>query len=872
MEGSIHTPEEDWSATDAAFDRALDLQGAQLREFLAALPDQRRRHVQGLLDAVARGGPLDQPIGELAGALLGTAEAELEPRAAGRTIGGWRLLDRLGAGGMGVVYLAERADGHYEHRAALKVIRSELADEILVQRFLAERQILAQLSHPNIATLLDGGMTEDGLPYLVLELVDGRPIDSFCEEQGLALEQRVRLMERVCRAVDFAHRQLVVHRDLKPSNILVRPDGVPKLVDFGVAKLLDGSSVDEPTRFAPLTPRYAAPEQHVGGPVSIAADVWALGVVTAEVVLGEAPTAKGAIHESGAAVVAHPGLRGDLANIVGHALEPEPERRYRAAGELADDLERWLEGRPVQATRPTLWYRFNKLIRRHRAAAAAVVVAHLVAAAGLGGIVWQARQARIERDLARQEALRAEQVTAFLQGLFASAMPRVGGEPRVRDLLDQGATRIENDLSEAPAVRARLLETIGSAYKWLGELDRAEELLLEAERLQRSVSPGSEEHAVAVAALGGVLLARGEPGTAKARFLEALEILDGAGVGRNESRATLLNSLGMAELSLGNPEAAARWLRPSVEMFASGEDPGEAACRGNLGRALDRIGEHAAAEAEHRAALEIYRRTDADNATIATVLSNLAISLSSQGRLDEAVENIEQARLVWRQVPGSEAQQAEAEANFAYLLIVAGRAEAAVELAASAAAKLKELKPDATNTIATEANLGWALAMAGRSSEALPVLEGVVAALQERFGADHPVTARGRTRYGAALHRAGQMAAAQRQLERAVKALDPSTVSPVTAGDLLVAWAALCCDTGRADDGLRAAEDAVSALTEAHGAANWHVALARIERARCQAKLGREVSPSEVATDRTRVAAARGQLSWEAQRADRLAN
>lgn len=854
--------------TDAALDRALDLQGNERSAYLGSLPDTLRSRVEALLTAAESDGPLDLPIAAVAGRLLGAADTALDPEVTGRRIGSWRLLSRLGSGGMGVVYLAERADEHYDHRAALKVIRWELADPALVQRFLAERQILAQLNHPNIATLLDGGVTDAGLPFLVLEYVDGCPVDRFCDDEDLGIEDRVRLMATVCRAVDFAHRQLVVHRDLKPSNILVRSDGVAKLVDFGVAKLLNDTGGDEPTRFVPMTPRYAAPEQRRGAPVGVAADVWALGVVIAEVVSGERVSVPGEADDPAAGPMTHPHLRGDLANIIARALRSEPEQRYRSAGELADDLERFVDGLPVVATRPTLGYRLGKLIRRHRAAAAAAVVAHLIAVAGLGGILWQSREARRERDMARQQAVRAEQVTSFLRELFGGAVPRVGGEPQVRDLLDEGAARIRSGLADAPAARAELLETLGSAYKWLREFDRSEELLTEAIELQKTLAPGSEGRAEAEASLGGLYMARGDPERAEAQFLRALAILDDAHAGRGESRATVLNSLGMVRLDRGDPDGAEDWLRQSVEIYDELGDSDVAAARGNLGRALDRLGRHGEAEVEHRTALEIYRTVGPTNAAIPSILSNLAINLSSQGRLDEAVEVVTEARDVWRSIPGAAVDGAKTEANLAYLLTVAGRSAEAAELATSAVAILNEAAPGSTSAIATEANLGWALAMSGDFDQALPLLEEVVDDLVERFGPDHVVTARGRTRLGAALHRAGRPSPARRQLEDAVRVVEQASVSPVSEADLMVVWAALCCDIGQADAGLEAATRAIAAYEQVYGASDWNTTYARVERQRCLAALGRAGDPPLLADAAAQLARVRGEDAWETRRAD----
>ncbi|MEO1367991.1 MAG: serine/threonine-protein kinase, partial [Acidobacteriota bacterium] len=310
---------------DAHLDRALDLADGERARFVASLAPAMRRAVEELLRSVEAGGPLDRELSAVAPVLLEIASGGGDPGTAeetgihdghggqvGRTVGPWRIAERLGAGGMGVVYRVRRVHGDFDQEAALKVIRWELADRHLVRRFLEERRILAQLSHPHIASLVDGGVDGD-LPYLVLEFVDGLPVDAYCSELGLDRRARLRLLATVARAVDFAHRQLVIHRDLKPSNILVRPDGVPKLVDFGVAQLMDGAG-GESTRFAPVTPGYSAPEQRRGEPVGVAADVWSLGVVLAQVLTGEEPR-----REHPGVIPGRSALAGDLANIVDRA-------------------------------------------------------------------------------------------------------------------------------------------------------------------------------------------------------------------------------------------------------------------------------------------------------------------------------------------------------------------------------------------------------------------------------------------------------------------------------------------------------------------------------------------------------------------------
>lgn len=340
-----------------------------------------------------------------------------------RTIGAWRLLEPIGSGGMGVVFRAERMDADYEQVVALKLLRSSVTGEQDVRRFAAERRILAGLEHPSIARLLEGGETEDGTPYLVMEYVRGEPVDAWCGANSPDTRARVRLFLRVCDAVAYAHRNLVVHRDLKPSNILVTEGGAPKLVDFGIAKLLedaDGAEVVTGTLFRAMTPVYASPEQVTGKPIGVASDIYSLGVVLYELLAGdrpyevptgsptatvraicetEPPRPSARARQSGDARLART-LRGDLDNIVLHALRKEPERRYPSASDLASDLRSWLDGRPVSASPATWQYCTGKFVSRNRlgVAAAGLVVLALLGATGVS--LHFAKREKTQRTLA----------------------------------------------------------------------------------------------------------------------------------------------------------------------------------------------------------------------------------------------------------------------------------------------------------------------------------------------------------------------------------------------------------------------------------------------------------------------------------------
>jgi serine/threonine-protein kinase len=396
---------------------------------------------------------------------------------------------------MGVVFLAERADRAYEQRTALKIVRGGLVSGALERRFLRERQILARLQHPGIARLLDGGFTDEGQPYFVMELVEGEPLTDWAAGRELDLPQRLRLFLDVCDAVQYAHRQLVVHRDLKPANILVTADGRIRLLDFGVARLLDDASGEAGltrTGILLLTPEYAAPEQVRGEPATTATDVYGLGAVLYELLSGKRirevdshsltellRMLESEILPLGERQDLPPSLqrriRGDLETIAHCALAREPQRRYATVDALAADVRRHLEDRPVLARPDSARYRLGKYLRRHRAGAAAAAAALALLTVGVAGTLWQAQEAQ-------REASRAKEMSAFLQDLFSSVDPeRVRGRVvTARELLDMGAARIDG-LRTHPDVRVDLLLTLGDLYQSLGVFDRAEALLVQAE-------------------------------------------------------------------------------------------------------------------------------------------------------------------------------------------------------------------------------------------------------------------------------------------------------------------------------------------------------------------------------------------------------
>ena len=720
MSGEAPRPldSERWARVEALFHEAVDLPEAERASFLDAScgnDTDLRRAVQRFLEADSAGdGVVDGSLEDLAGPFLiepesGGRRGHLEP---GTEVGPYRIAGVLGEGGMGTVYRAERADGAFERTVAIKLVRTGRLEGLAELRFERERQILARLSHPGIATLLDGGVTDGGEPYLVMELVEGEPITDFAQRKHLDIRARLQLIIRVAEAVQHAHANFFVHRDLKPSNILVRESGEVKLLDFGIAHLMQEAPEDGATQTGVflLTPDYAAPEQVRGEVPTTAVDVYGIGAVLYELlalrrpfgrltsrwsdlerILDEPPPPLSSAE--GLDGVTRRALDGDLETIVQTALHKEPARRYATARDLAEDLQRHLDGRPVRARADSRLYRLSKFVRRNTAASVAGAAFLVAVVLGAAGTLSQAREARLEAE-------RGEAVGGFLFSLFEGADPDLnpGDAVTAVELLEAGAARVDS-LDAGVGARVDLLTTLGVLFGKLGRYERSEALLRNA---VDEASSGIDEADPAVS-----------------------EALDALGV-----------RLGLT----GDLEESERLLREALRLRESYDDDAArvAATRGNLGLTLRRRGQHEEAARLYESAIEaLAAEAGADSLAYASELMGLAQVYQFEGQFGEAEALFRVVRRLKEESGSRDPFLGRAIHNLGVVVATQERYEEAEQIHTEALGVWMALFPDGHPEIARSYEaLGRVAERSGRWEDADSLYREAVDRWTEQYGAE----------------------------------------------------------------------------------------------------------------------------------------
>jgi eukaryotic-like serine/threonine-protein kinase len=719
-------------------------------------------------------------------------------------IGPYRLLERLGEGGIGEVWLAQQ-DQPVRRRVALKLVKPGMDTRQVLARLEAERQALAVMDHPNIAQFFDGGATEAGRPYFVMELVPGVPITEYCDVNRLSTSERLQLFGDVCKAVQHAHQKGVVHRDLKPSNVLVtvqdqRP--MVKVIDFGIAKAL-GHDLTERTLVTRLgqvigTPEYMSPEQAEGSGLDVdtRSDIYSLGVMLYELLVGTLPfdvaavafhairhairetdvprpsarlTTLGdaqetvALHRRTTAQALRKELRTDLDWIILKAMEKDRTRRYETPNALALDLHRHLNHEPVLARAPSTAYRINKFVRRHRVGVAATAtIAALLVLSTVGMSVQAARIAR-ERDRAELEAAKAKAVNDFLQTMLAAANPWVGArEVRVVDVLDRAAREVDLGFGSQPELEATVRTTLGRTYRGLGLVEEAEAQVRQALDVRRRTLPAQHpELAESLNELGVIARYRGDYPVADSLFLAGLEMRRQWFGPEHETVSESLNNLGGSRLALGDYAGADTLLRSALAMRQRllGEGHQEVSTtQSNLGSLLFRQGEFAEAEALFRDALATRRQLQGEHPDVVSIMNSLAITLQRLERFDEAEPLLRECLSITQRLLGHDHMEvARGMNNLAVFLWRTGEyAEADSLLRAALVINRRTLGESNPEVASNLLNLALVLRDQQRYAEAEPLMRQVVELRRRLLGNDHPQIAESLNNYGALLVAAGR--------------------------------------------------------------------------------------------------------------------
>jgi serine/threonine-protein kinase len=859
------------------FEQALDVPVDERDAWLAKVCGSDaalRLELEGLLRADARAARfMERPP-----ALVAAAAPDRDDRTP-KQFGPYRVLRRIGVGGMGEVWLGERSDGEFEQRVAIKQVAYPTPG--LLQRFRQERQILARLEHPNIARLIDGGVSADGAPYLVMEYVEGVPITEFAREQALDVPSRLRLFLRVCEAVQYAHQNLIVHRDLKPSNIFVTSERMPKLLDFGIAKVLTTTDIDAPTQTIArlLTPDYAAPEQFTGAPVTTATDVYALGVVLYEMLAGARPqrvdrnggaTPTHALdppapssvvdRTTGADPVRRGSLRGDLDRIALTALAADPARRYQSAEALAADIRSHLDGRPIAARGDRTWYRLTKFARRNRYALGAAV---LVFAVCIAATVISLQQAR----LARAEAQRAEAVRTFLVGVFAQASPDESkGKPiTAHELLDKSEKQIDKDLQGQPALNADITTLLATLYMDVGDYGQAETLLKRTAAADETLVP-PEIRARTLTVLANLQNDKRETDAAFENASNALALARSAGKAGADEASAAQHSMNTIMVSRGDSKAAEPQLRATLaeDLAAFGEQHAAVAEDWSLlGTALDEMTRYDESAAAFNKSIAISRALHgSQHNTVSRGLNDLGLMLLHKGDLVGAETALRESVDIAVQLYGRDTDNSwTARSNYIRVLELQGRYREALaqrqEIFEAEQRLVSETRPDslafASNFIGVDhrelgeldeadkafrralalwvkiqgsneqpqsatplANLGINLTLQGRYDEASQTLQSAYAIEKKHQAPSSQWVNLTRGTIGNLLRLQHRYAEGVKELREATAALKPSTATPNSWLALLGAQLAEAeLDAGDATKARTVASEAVATARKA---------------------------------------------------------
>jgi tetratricopeptide (TPR) repeat protein/predicted Ser/Thr protein kinase len=851
---------------DALLDELLDLPEetrlVELRARIGEDPVVLHEVESLLLAAHASGGFLDAPSPNL-------VNDPTHDAAIGTRLGAWEIVRLIGHGGMGDVYEATRADGGFEQRVAIKLLQREAAAQL--ERFQAERQILARLEHAGIARLYDGGITGDQRPFMVMEYVEGRPITDYCALITAPLAERLNLFAQVCDAVAYAHRNLIVHRDLKPSNILVTAAGSVKLLDFGIAKLLDPQLARvTQVAVAPMTPICAAPEQLTGGVITTATDVYALGLLLFELLTGThpwmtsgtpilqalrsvlqrpAPLASKTAEASPAVPVNARLLRGDLDAIIAKALRTEPAHRYATVEALKTDVERVLRGEPVHAREGARLYMAGHLLRRYRGAAAATAAIFVSLAGGLGLAAWQAHRVTVERDNARRDASREEAVRYSLTRLFRTAITEHGTQPATaKTMIDDSAQRVLRDYRDQPQLAGQLVLTLADLYGALEDVAGADTLL---EGFVTEANSKADPAALADARqkLANIELLRGHTDRASQLLTQADAFWASSQRPYLEERLEGLAVRARLQRARGDLKGAIDTTRKAIKerIALSGHDHRETAILYNsLAISLAAANQLDAALAAYHETTEIYRAIGlSDGIDAQIIVANTGTLELRSGHLREAEVLLQSSLERERSLAGDSAAVAAAMGYYGKVLSITNRNDAAVSVLREAVA-LGSRYAGASSPVSIQNRLFLGetqLAIGDREQASGTLLAAHEAALAQ-FGASHPLTLRSEVAIAQLLEAAGEYEKSRAQLQATVVGL--RALGPQGETNLALALESLGdaqTHSGQIAEASATLKEAV-AIREKSPSDLWELAQARERLGEALARAGSPAAPA----------------------------
>ncbi|QOC21624.1 tetratricopeptide repeat protein [Wenzhouxiangella sp. AB-CW3] len=831
---------------DHLLEQALERRGDERAGYLAECRQRAPRlsaWLQRLLEAMDEPAEfLERSARDLVGEALEAREAnDAGPLPDGTRLGPWRVVESVGAGGMGEVYRAERADGAFEMTVAVKVIRN--ASEYLAELLEAERQVMARINHPAIARLLDGGVMNDGRPYLVMEWVDGPTLSEWMEQHGPGPEQLLAVFQDICMAVSAAHRQLVVHGDIKPGNLIVTPEQQVRLLDFGVSKLLDAGAgvpmVDA------LTPGFSAPEQLAGEPISTAADIYSLGALLHWMVHGQAPGRDRSVLPRWREYR----RQRELQAVVDRATAAEPEARYATVNALVLELQRLCENLPVRAWQPSLLHRLGLWVRRHRTAA---MLGSLVLASVLIGITvtgWQARVVALERDVARTEAALSEAVREHLLFLFreVGSLSEDTEQMTARELLDRTAEVAEDWLAEDPAIKQQVLAVLGEIMIGLHDYRSAEPLLVGfIEHDDEKVSPVLRS--MAYRDLAQVYHRKGRMEDGFEVINRSMEILEEF-PGEHPARLSdVLQVRGRLHRDLGRWDEAVADLSRARDLAvdaSAGPWPLMARAENNLGTTL-LIGGQLKDAARHLEAAEAlwFAMGRGDSSDALAVMSNLAAVLDRLGRSYEAERRLRRVIETRKEKYGDSGAMAAARIHLGRLLVVRGQYEEAdrqLRIARDVAGRfVGERTPDYGAVLIGHGELAFAR---GRFEQALEHFSHSAEIMNEHLGPTHPYSLQAELEQLGAAARLAPEEAAANYTEFIERAREAGPAARTVLSTALCSWSAWLIEAGDPEQALPPAEECLE-LRQALGLGGW-----RVTEPRVLAELARQHSTDRPASE-----------------------